>query len=365
MALAFNNQLERAGRDRLGIIVPWVYGEKQKRIMLEEFASDENKHPGEILLDKNLGNILGEIFYSGGEYEKTLKKWVDFFEETSASARHYLSGALNLETLSGKKISARGKDIAVELNRAPRVLYNVAPAYFTSFAYLSDILEHSLNELNLHFDRDLLKKGIAIADKIESAQKMKAIAYPATFSCYPSYRSRYEREILVPPIMSLPKVNRDKIDQGIFVTVSGILGMQEIYQVTTMEGLKIYTNDPEKISNGIKASPDLIGNPNIVFQFARSGWSSVWTSLIVGTPLVAPEFVENDDPEIYFNNRCLEEMKLAVIYRGQPLKEILSKLEEVKDAYRKITKYILDRWDTLDGNDCAAKIFAEDFLKTD
>ena len=63
LAIAFNAELERRGQPRLGIIVPWVYGDKQKKVMLEEFAGHEQKYPGEILLDAGLGAILKSIFY--------------------------------------------------------------------------------------------------------------------------------------------------------------------------------------------------------------------------------------------------------------------------------------------------------------
>ena len=65
LAVAFNDRLEKSGQERLGIVVPWVYGDKQKQVMLEEFSDHEKKYSGEILLDAGLGQILEKVFYDG------------------------------------------------------------------------------------------------------------------------------------------------------------------------------------------------------------------------------------------------------------------------------------------------------------
>ena len=85
--------------------------------------------------------------------------------------------------------------------------------------------------------------------------------------------------------------------------------------------------------------------------------------MIVGTPLVVPDFDSDDDPEIFFNNRSLEKLQLGVVFRGQSLEEILKDVPRVKKAYDKINYEILNRWGTLDGNQYCAELFAKDFLQ--
>src|SRR3989344_1922906 len=83
LAAAFNDELEKAGQPRMGIIVPWVYGDKQKKITAEEFSDHEERHPGELILDQKLGDIVGKIFYGNSDFETFLKKWTALFKEVS------------------------------------------------------------------------------------------------------------------------------------------------------------------------------------------------------------------------------------------------------------------------------------------
>ncbi len=67
LALAFNDELEARGHERLRIIVPWVYGEKQRSVMLEEFGTHLRQRRDEIVLDPGLGAELKRIFFRGTE----------------------------------------------------------------------------------------------------------------------------------------------------------------------------------------------------------------------------------------------------------------------------------------------------------
>ena len=361
LAIAFNDELEKAGHERMGIIVPWVYGEKQKRVMLEEFVGHEEKYPGEILLDKKLGELLRSIFYADCTYEEALRAWVKNYREVSLEAYHHLSFEFEVETMSGKKQTVDGTKIRVELNRSPRIRYNVAPAYYTSFASIADILERAQQVSEIAVDRELLKKGVAAAEWVEKNEKLRCIAWPATFANIEDMKPRHSDQILVPPIAPPPQPNNEEIEKGIFVTITGIPGLERLYADAKRLGLKLYSNDTDAVPGSEHALPHIIPNKNIVFQFARSGWSSVWISMISGTPLVVPDFDPHDDPEIYFNNRAVEELGLGIIYCGQPLEEILGQAEIIKQSSAKIKQQILDRWGTLDGNRFCAKMFVEDF----
>jgi len=362
LAIAFNNELEIAGHKRMGIIVPWVYGEKQKRVMLEEFTAHEEKYPGEILLDRKLGELLRSIFYADCTYEESLSKWVKEYREVSLHAYQHLSFDFEAETFGGEKKIVNHMDIAVELNRSPRVRYNVAPAYSTTFANVADILERAQSVPEIAIDRELLKKGVKAAEWIERNQKMRCMAWPATFANVADMSARYNDEILVPPIAPLPAVNNDEIEKGIFVTITGIPGLERLYQDAKRLGLKLYSNDTEAVPGSVYMSPHVIPNRNIMLQFARAGWSSIWISMIAGTPLVVPEFDSYDDPEIYFNNKSVEELGLGIVYRVQNLEEILDRTPHIKASSEKMKKRILEKWGTLDGNHYCAKMFVEDFL---
>ena len=362
LAVAFNDELEKVGRERMGIIVPWVYGEKQKNILLEEFAEHEKKYPGEILLDTKLGALLRSIFYADCTYEEALGAWIKKYRDVSLEAYQHLSFAFEVETLNGEKKNIDGTKIKVELNRSPRIRYNVAPSYFSSFASIADILEQAQVVKEIAVDLDLLKKGVEAAEWVEKHQKMRCIAWPATFSYMQDMKLRYHDEIMVPPIAPLPQSNVDEIEKGIFVTITGIPGLERLYADAKRLGLKLYSNDMEAVPGSEHALPHIIPNKNIMLQFARSGWSSIWISMISGTPLVVPEFDSHDDPEIYFNNSSVEELGLGIVYRGEALEEILAKAESIRQSSARIKQQVLDKWGTLDGNRLCATLFVKDFL---
>ena len=364
LAVAFNGELEKRGQSRLGIIVPWVYGDRQKKVMLEEFAGHEQKYSGEILLDATLGAILKSVFYGDSSYENSLAKWTNSVRAVSAEAKEHLSGMLNLETLSGGKEQVNGKDIVIELNRSPRIRYDIAPSYFTSFGYIGEILEATVKEPKdkIAVKTELLKAGVKTANWVEQNHRLHCISYPSTFSFSDGYQGRYQDEILVPPIGPVPVPNNELIEKGIFVTITGIPGLERLYDEARTLGVKLYSNDTKAVSGSVRALPHIIPNKNILFQFARSGWSSVWLSMLVGTPLVVPDFDPKDDPEIYFNNRAVETLGIGLVYRGEPLAELLQRAEKVSEAQARVRTDILTKWGTLEGTARCARIFADDFI---
>lgn len=362
LALAFNDGLEKHGRERLGIIVPLVYGERQKKIMLEEFSAYEN----EIFFDENLGDILKSIFYGNSSYEDALSNWIKNAKNYSEKANKHLSGRFQVERLDGVEMEVDGNNIIVEINRSPRIRYDVAPAYFTTFGYVADILNETkkVDKGKISIRHDLLDKGIKIANWVESEQKIHAVAYPATFSWSKDYKPSNSSEILSPPISRLYGMDNTEMDSGVFVTITGIPGLERLYQEIKDLGLKIYSNDTTTVSGSIRALPNIIPNKNIIFQFARAGWGSIWLSMISKTPLVVPDFDPKDDPEIYFNNLAIENLGIGIIYRRQSLEEVLSKSNELKKNCEAVCDNILSRLGTLDGNTYCARIFVKDFLES-
>ena len=367
LAIAFNDEYEARGFPRLPIIVPWVYGDRQKIVMMQEFGAHAHKYPDEILLDATLGSILKSVFYTGrAAYEKTLAIWISQGELASQQARTHLQGTITVENLFGVTANINGSDIVLEINRSPRLTYSVAPRYSTTFGYVADILEQSLavGTSTIAVDPDLLRKGIALADKIEGEQDMHLMAYPGTFSWQGTSKvSRYADEISVPPITSLPKPSVDVLDPGLYVTITGIEGLERLYKEAEALGLKLYCNDAASVPGSTFALPDSIGNGAISFQFARAGWGSIWLSMFLAKPLVVPTYDPTDDPEIYFNNIAVRELGIGHVYQNESLTEILAMGEQIRAKQISLTQEIEKKFGSLDGNAYAANIFVDKFIK--
>lgn len=365
LAIAFNNELSLRGRSRMPCIVPLVYGDRQKEVMREDFGVHIEKYPEEIFLDAELGRILKQIFYTGERrFEETLSFWVDRALQVSKEARDHLSGSFQVETLDGKKREIQGKEILLEINRSPRIQYGIAPSFSTTFGYIAQILEgaRALQKGEAKIDHELLRKGIKIADQVEGHQDINCMAYPATFSWKDGYLSRYPGEIMVPPITNLPKKTEANLEEGIYVTITGIEGLERLYAEARLLGLKLYSNDPKTVPGAIKALPEVIPNPAIKLQFARAGWGSIWLSMFCGTPILVPQFDPSDDPEIYFNNIAIEKLGIGMVYRGQPLQAILDEGKEIQNQQEEMCEAIRKRWGILNGNEICAKLFVDAFL---
>jgi hypothetical protein len=85
--------------------------------------------------------------------------------------------------------------------------------------------------------------------------------------------------------------------------------------------------------------------------------------MFCGKPIVVPEFDPGDDPEIYFNNVAVERLGIGIVYRGQPLGDILAQGKMVSAAQEKVCQEIEQRWGTQNGNDVCAKRMVDVFLR--
>ncbi|MBU1131459.1 hypothetical protein KJ840_04970 [Patescibacteria group bacterium] len=367
LALAVNDLLEKQIGQRFGIIVPWVYGDRQSQIMHEEFAEIIKKYPNEIFLDKKLGSYLESIFYGEKDYQESLKYYLDYYKKIEKDIVLYFSNGLISETFGGKKIIIAKKDIVFAITRSPRINFPIKLAYYSSFAFISEILERALTVDEIIVNKKILKMLIPLYRKIEKKHTLHFIAEPATFSYLKNRSKLFKTEIFTPPNIILPKkVGYGlKIKKGIYVTISGILGLERLFKEVRQIGLPIYTNKPELIRGSEKAPPNIIGSKKILLHFARSGWSSIWLSQLTGVPFIAPAFNKFDDPEIYFNNICIEKLGLGKIYNGQSLFKLLKYANEYKKNVEKHNKSLKNKYGTLDGVKYTADKIVNHFLYND
>lgn len=365
LALAVNDLFEKKGLKRLGIIVPWVYGPRQKTIIQENFKKNIKKYPGEILLDKRLGGYLEHVFYGGEKtYEESLIYLLENHKNTEDKIKNYLSGGLSVEDFYGNEILVNKKDIVMEINRCPVVSFGIIPSYYTSFAYMSEIFERSLEEPNIIINKDILKKLIPYYFELERKQTIRFIAEPATFSYLTENRKRHDKEIYTPPNSNQSLNHHFFVRKGVYVTVTGITGINKrLFKELHKVGLKIYTNKPGLIPFSKKARPTIISHRNVFLHFARVGWGSAWLSWSTETPLIALPYDTKDDPEVYFNNICIEKIGLGKIYTGQPIEELLEFRNQYKENLKLINNELLNKYGTLNGVEYIAEKIFDHFIK--
>lgn len=371
-AIRVNDILFKKGYKRMGIIVPLVYEEKYKKIIKENFSEYIKKYPTEILFDKKLGEYLLEIFYEGESYRKYLRSFLKSSTFIEKEIKKHLKRKIKLEDFCENDLEINGKDIIMEIGRSPRIDFGIPTKYYFSFANMSDILSVFLLEYpNLtNLDRKILKESASFYKKLEKKCDLNFISEPGTFYNRKNkiYKKISKNIIFTPPhsegfLLKSKFVNKLK-EKAIYITVSGIPNIQKIFKKIPNLNLKIYTNNKEVLLNGKNESPDIIRDENILFHFARSGWGSIWRSLLTETPFITFPYDKEDDPEIYFNNKCIEELGIGLIFKDQTTKEMLSFIEKYKKNAKKINSDLIKKYGTLDGIEFLSKHIAKHFIKT-
>ncbi|MFH1711799.1 MAG: hypothetical protein ABH846_01005 [Patescibacteria group bacterium] len=368
LAVAVNDSLEKRGLPRLRIIVPWVYKLRQYEIIKQNFQHVLRRDPNEILLDRHLGELLGPLFYNEEKFEDTLNKLLTQSDSISRRLREYFAAGLKVENLAGEEIEVSEKDIVMEINRCPLLSFGVKPSYYTGFGYMSEILEKAMTEKAVAADRKLLKKGSEYYKKAETDQALHFIAEPATFAYLGDRPKTYADEIMTPPNsnQSLKSNTLQKLltRRGAYVTITGVYSRAHLFNEMYRVGLKIYTHKPSLIQKSRRAAPSIILHKNILLQFARIGWGSAWLSFFTRTPLITMPFYSHDDPEVYFNNVCIEKVGLGKIYNGESVKELLNWSGEYRANADKMENYLLQKYGTVRGVPYTAEKIAEHFLSS-
>nr|QBM01212.1 hypothetical protein [uncultured archaeon] len=363
LGLAINREFSERRLPKMRVLVPLVYGERQRRIILEQFEQVAEEEPDRLLLDETYGKLLGEIFFKTGSYEENLRAFAEHYSGLEERVRNHLSSTFTAKTLDGRDVRVNGEHIDFEISHNPRVATGYQKSFYTTIALFSEILERTFGESSLKFDRDVLAETIKIAERIERDKAVHFIPEPFAFS-YDGTREKREREIFTPPFIHSPKPDTREIPKGMYVTITGIDGLRTLFDEVSKFGIQLYCPDFINLQNADnRFSPEIISNPDILYHFARTGWSSVWLSHITETPLITPPYKEGDDPEIYFNERSVRKLGIATLFDSEEdPKKILEEANLQVKEMKGINRRLVDGYGTLDGIDYTARIIA-DFLE--
>ena len=86
LSLAVNEEFRKRRMNTLPIVVPLVYGDRQKRIMLEDFGDIIKKNPELILLDEFHGEVLRGLLFHEGTYQENLEAFLERYNSAGFGA---------------------------------------------------------------------------------------------------------------------------------------------------------------------------------------------------------------------------------------------------------------------------------------
>lgn len=350
LACVINDQRESKGLPRLGIIIPWVYRDRQISIFKENFRSYIKKYPNEFIFDKNFEEILRPIFYEWDSYEAWLPEYLARWRDVEKNVQQYLKNGIEGVNLQGNAVRVPFSKIAAEINRYPIVRLGVRPSYYVSFGYISEILDDAQREKEIVIKSGLLREAEAVHEEIESAQDLHCIAETATHFYKGARAPRYATEILTPPNAN-QKLSAPPwfVKRGVYVSIPGAPGLERIYKNFNTKELALYTHKPTLLPGSRRASPDILRHKNVVLHFGRIGWGSLWLSEQTQTPFIAMPYDPYDDPEVYFNNKSVEASGLGRVWRGESLDELLEWTDTYKKNVEKIRAHHMQKYGTENG----------------
>jgi hypothetical protein len=361
-ALAVARVIERITGERQTVVVPWVYGEAQRRILREEWPDAHDK----VVLDAALGHAHASVTYGAMSYAESLTVWLGERSRAEDTLAELLARPRTGETLDGKEVPLARAGVSLVITRAPRLRVRGMPAYGVGFGHVSDILQQALAEPGLVAspNRRLFDSAAHAFRQVEAEHRLHLIADPGTASVWNAPPRTLPREVVTPPTISLPPAPDLMVDQpAVYASVSGVQGRSSMVTSAREFGLEVYTNAPEHLPGGMRATPGVLRLPSFMFHYARPGWGAIWTTVLAGVPLVMPPPSGDDDPEIVFNTRWVERVGVGVVDIGQKAAELCAQVDQLRSSVAQERARVADRFGTLDGVSFVAEQIAADWLE--
>jgi hypothetical protein len=364
MARRIHQRLEIDTGEPVNILVPWVYGEDQLRILREESFGETYKR-GKVLLSPAIGDALRPLLFSGESFNEELSVFLRIYKKQKKVFEDLLKSSLRVVDLDGNNLCLEpGKRL--EVTRNPVISSNIEHSYYSSVAYNSSIFEELLEfEEVSGVDYKLLEKAVFPIREIEADFRLHFQPFPRCLSFKRKSQPSFKTERETPPLIPLPEVPTEQLDRGMYVSVSGIPGLSPLYEEVFRLPQTIFTNDRSRSFSPDRIFPPrCIAHPSVNRVFARAAWNTIWLANLTGTPLVCPGHAPEDHPEIFFNLKSVSDLNLAYIWddRKASLSEFLNEVPYGKQEPPQVYEEIIEKFGTLDGLDYCVNIIVEDFL---
>jgi hypothetical protein len=375
IAKGVGKRLAEQGLGQAKIVVPLMYGERQKRILMEENPDDA----GLIYYDEAFGGILRDITFQNGDYSDHLRQIQMHYDEVEAMLKQRFginANSFDARTLStNESVSFSPKNIVATIDTAARVTVEAPQRYFAFPLLLSELLRET-QKAGLGFSEADMQAVINRMLKVESAYSQVFIPkinplsfqYADDLSAQPTTIDGRSR--VYTPAMKKDYVKTSgKVEEpGIYVMFSGtgsnIEASKALVKAATEAGLRVYTPPWVEVKGSTSVSPDVLSDENIVAVMGRGGWGTGWQVQNLALPWLVTPYEVGDDPEIYFNNKTIEAMKMGKVLTdaGMTFGKLTAIINNLSVGTQALNKRIQDEFGTLNGIDFIADAIAADFL---
>jgi hypothetical protein len=304
IALGVSKHLEETTGEKPRIIIPHLYGNRQKRIMQEEGLLAEN-----VALDEKLGDLYHPITFADNNIAKTLRDLIAKRDDTEKAIREHLQkehGTISLEINAGAQITS-GNQVPSVL-AYPGVYSELYAATLANPELLAQLAEEPVEEN--------LQKCYEMMLKLEEDLDLLFIPSYHTFS-YLEDRKPLNKEVSTPPLKRVPERNTEDLPENtIYVMLSGTGSEMDTLmnkaKAAQESGYHVIVPPwaPETKENFERRGPEVISHNHVRKVIARPGWGILWTCQNAETEIEHVPYSRGDEPEIYFNIKTLEAIPL-------------------------------------------------------
>ena len=365
MARLIRQRLNLILDEPINILIPWVYGEDQLRILNEEIA-DEPGLCDQVFLSLELGDALKPLLFSGEGLNEELDRYLKIYQVQKKLWDDLLKYSLNTIDLLQRRGQVKPESIRLEVTRNPVLPTNIEYSYYSSVSYFSSIFEELQEKKNVSgINYGLIEKAFLKFREIEAEYRLHFQPVPGCMSFKESPKPLFSTERETPPLIPEPKMMTGNLKNGIYISVSGIPGLSPVYNEALRLPQTIYTNHlSSNNSNAQVYLPDYITHPSVNRVFARAAWNTIWLANLSGTPLICPDHSPEDHPEIFYNLKSVSKFKLAYIWNSkeESLEDFLFNVPCGKQKPPEIYEKIKNKFGTLDGLQFCVENIVEDFL---
>ena len=368
LALLTARELEAHGRTAPQVIVPLVYGDRQIQILKEQFAAELLENPDCILLDEAAGKIIYEAFFKSGQFNDHLRFLLKSQQGLEEKLQTHLSGDLELKTLNGEEVKAKGSDIILTIARDASLHAGTntinSTCGFLSEIYARTIATHDVG-LAQSFDFETLERAVQLHTTLEQKHMLDLLNEPFAFS-FDAERRPWRNEIFTPPMTSVPLPDTEQIPEGMYVSVTGIEGVANfVLDAAKQFNLKLYC--PPKIKALLGADntriPEFISNPNIKYVLSRGGWGAGWLALLAGKPWIVTPYANGDDLEMYFVEKTINSLGLGIVFDARrTVQKLLHEADAMRPNIKNINALLQKTYGTRDGISYMSRIIADQLL---
>ncbi len=377
--------LTEKGFGKAKIVVPLLYGERQRNIMLEENPDSSE----DIYLDEQFGQILQRLLFRSGNYYEHLRDLKNYYGEVDLLLNQRFSltsSEFAVRPLAGGEQEAMSaRNIIATIDSGPRAVIDVPSRYYAFPVLLSELLQEAVDE-NI-FGTSHMTTLEAIAERmirLESGYAKIFIPQINTMS-FKNPQDPTGEPINLNGIDRAPtpalereiKATSQLKQKGVYVMFSGTGSdhrfTEKLVKDLTEQGIDVYSPPWADAKGTIPASPDIMADEKILAVFGRSGFGTGWRVQNLAKPWIVSPWDTGEDPEIYFNNKTIEALKLGRVlpslYRARsydlsqnPLQNFQDFANGVSPGLEALNRKIKEKFGTLDGIKYVGEQITKDLL---